>query len=90
MTEARLYLVPANKSRPPGVQWSADDYDVRDGAPDGYVIGRIYKHSHAPTGKWWFWALNLFPAVAADSDSADTREAAMPALKAQWLARAQR
>jgi hypothetical protein len=28
MTDVRLYLVSASKSRPGGVQWSDDDYDV--------------------------------------------------------------
>ena len=35
----------------------------------------------------WFWAVQLFPAVAADSGTAETREAAMDAFKAQWIAR---
>jgi len=38
-----------NKSHPSG-QWSEDDYDVRDGAPDGTVVGRIYKQSYSPSG----------------------------------------
>ena len=78
-----LFFVRANKSRPFG-QWSEDDYDVRDDARDGPVIGRIYKLSVAPTGNWWFWALNLFPAVAGDSGTAETREVAMAAFEAQW------
>jgi len=45
---------------------SDDDYDVREGSPDGPLIGRIYKLSVAPTGNWWFWAVRLFPAVAAE------------------------
>jgi len=45
---------------------SDDDYDVREGLPDGPLIGRIYKLSVAPTGNWWFWAVQLFPAVAAE------------------------
>jgi len=32
------------------MQWSDDDYDVREGASDGPLIGRIYKLSVAPTG----------------------------------------
>ena len=48
--DCKLFLIRANKSRPSG-QWSDDDYDVRDGAPDGPVIGRIYKLSVAPTGR---------------------------------------
>ena len=41
----------------------------------------------APTGNWWFWAVQLFPAVAANSGTAETREAAMDAFKAQWMQR---
>jgi hypothetical protein len=40
MAERQLFLISANKSRRSG-EWSEDDYDVRDGAPDGPVIGRI-------------------------------------------------
>jgi hypothetical protein len=38
---------------------------------------RIYRLPVAP--------LNLFPAFAADSGTAETREAVMDAFKAQWL-----
>jgi len=51
------------------------------------VVGRIYKLSVAPTGNWWLWAVQLFPAVAADSGTTPTREAAMAAFKAQWMRR---
>ena len=51
------------------------------------VVGRIYKLSVAPTGNWWFWAVQLFPAEAADSGTAATREAAMAEFKAQWMQR---
>jgi hypothetical protein len=27
------------------MRWSDDDYDVREGSPDGPLIGRIYKLS---------------------------------------------
>jgi hypothetical protein len=50
MPEHQLFLIHANKSRPSG-GWSAEDYDVRDGAADGPVIGRIYKlvgRAHRP------------------------------------------
>jgi hypothetical protein len=86
MGERQLFLISANKSRRSG-EWSDDDYDVRDGAPDGPVVGRIYKLSVAPTGNWWFWAVQLFPAVAADSGTAETREAAMAEFKAHWMQR---
>jgi hypothetical protein len=80
-------LVSGNKSRIGNLEWSDDDYDVREGAPDGPVIGRIYKLAVAPTGNWWFWAVQLFPATAADSGTAETREAAMAEFKAQWMRR---
>ena len=83
MGHAELFLVSANKSRRGNMRWSDDDYDVCDGAPDGPVVGRIYKLTVAPTGNWWFWAVQLFPAVGADSGTAETREAAMEAFKAQ-------
>lgn len=35
-----LNLISANKSRPSGQQWPEDDYDVRDGAPDGPAPAR--------------------------------------------------
>lgn len=79
-----LFLVSANRSRPGHLQWDDDDYDVRVVAPDGPVIGRIYKMVQSPSGKPWFWALNLFPAVAADSGAAETREVAMAACKERW------
>ena len=50
MGHAELFLISANKSRRSGMQWSDDDYDVREGASDGPLIGRIYKLSVAPTG----------------------------------------
>jgi hypothetical protein len=74
MTEPRLFLVSANKSRS-SAQWSDDDYDVRDGTATGRVIGRIYKLSVAPTGKWWWWRLMLFPAMTTDRGTAETRDA---------------
>jgi len=32
MLEGQLFLVSANKSRIGNLEWSDDDYDVRDGA----------------------------------------------------------
>jgi hypothetical protein len=61
MPEHQLFLIRASKSRRGNMRWSDDDYDVREGAPDGPVVGRIYKLSVAPTGNWWFWAVQLFP-----------------------------
>jgi len=39
MLERQLFLISTNKSRRSG-QWSKDDYDVREGALNGPVIGR--------------------------------------------------
>jgi hypothetical protein len=39
--DVRLYLISANKSRPGTERWADDDYDVRDGSPDGPLAGRI-------------------------------------------------
>ena len=64
--EGQLFLVSANKSSRGNMRLSDDDYDVREGLPDGPLIGRIYKLSVASTGNWWFWAVQLFPAVAAE------------------------
>jgi hypothetical protein len=54
MTDTLLYLIAANKSRIGNLDWDDDDYDVREGAPDSPVVGRIYKLSVAPSGNWWF------------------------------------
>jgi hypothetical protein len=53
-----LILISAAKSRRSG-EWSPDDYDVRDGAADGPVVGRIYL-SPARQQDPWFWGLTLF------------------------------
>ena len=44
MPEGQLFLVSGNKGRSSG-EWSDDDYDVREGALYGPVIGRIYELS---------------------------------------------
>jgi len=85
MTNVRLFLVSANKSRPSGQPWSDDDYDVRDGAADGPLVGRIYRAGHR-AGDQWFWAITTTPSSAANNGYAATREAAMVALKARWTA----
>jgi hypothetical protein len=72
MPEGQLFLVTANKGRSSD-EWSDDDYDVREGTPDGPMIG--------PTGNGWFWAVQ---AVGAESGTAETRESAMAEFKAQW------
>jgi hypothetical protein len=86
MSEGQLFLVSANKSRPSG-EWSADDYDVREETPNGPLIGRIYELAVAPTGNWWFWAVQLFPPSQPTAARPATREAAMAAFKAQWIQR---
>ena len=40
MPEGQLFLVSGNKGRSSG-EWSDDDYDVRDGATDGPVVGEV-------------------------------------------------
>jgi hypothetical protein len=87
MAEAKLFLISANKSRVGNLDWGQDDYDVRDGSPEGSVIGRIYKMVHSPSGTPWFWSVLLLPARANDSGTEATREDAMAAFKEQWIAR---
>jgi hypothetical protein len=87
VTDVRLYLIVANKSRSGG-PWSSDDYDVRDGARDRPVIGRIFRSTQAPEATRWFWTIIETPVTAADRDYAETREAAMAAFKARWIMRA--
>jgi hypothetical protein len=38
MLERQLFLISANKSRPPGIRWNDDDYDVRDAAPEAPLL----------------------------------------------------
>jgi hypothetical protein len=87
MSKRQLFLISANQSRLSGQPWPHNDYDVRDGAADGPVIGRIYKQDFSPSGTPWFWGLLMYPAMAADRGMAETREAAMAELKARWLER---
>jgi hypothetical protein len=47
MSETNLFLIGAKKTRP-------DDYDVRQGTPDGRPVGRIYKYSHVPRASGGF------------------------------------
>jgi hypothetical protein len=90
MTDGRLFLVSANKSRPGGLQWDADDYDVRAAAADGPVVGRIYRSTQSPEATPWFWTIIETPVTTADRDYAETREAAMAAFKARWESRGRR
>lgn len=85
MSEPRLYLVSAKKSRRSG-DWSPDDYDVHDGAAAGAVIGRIYLSTSRQQGPW-FWSISLFPASAAETGFAGTREEAIAKLKARCVGR---
>lgn len=80
MAEERiLYLVRRDNA--------GEDFFVGERSPDGRLVGRIYKHTSAATGLWWFWAVQIFPAMAADSGNDDTREEAMARLKARWIDR---
>jgi len=83
MTAVRLYLISANKSRPSGQPWDVDDYDVRDGAADGPVVGRICRARHRASAQW-FWGITTTPCLGANNGYAGTREAAMAALKVRW------
>jgi len=40
-----LFFLSANESRLGNLQWWEDQHEVRECAPDGPVIGRIYKMS---------------------------------------------
>jgi hypothetical protein len=63
-----------------------DDYVVLDG---GRVIGRIFLQRQAPGPEPWFWTItapDIPPSIDKRGYSA-TREEAMAAFKARWLAR---
>jgi hypothetical protein len=45
MGHPELFLVSANKSPRPGMQWSDDDYDVREDASDGPVGALFHRDS---------------------------------------------
>lgn len=84
MTDVRLFLVAANKSRTSGQPWSDDDYDVHDGTAAAQVVGRIYCARHG-AGDQWFWTITTTPSSAANNGYAGTREAAMATLKTRWV-----
>ena len=85
MTNIRLFLVSANRRRPGGKRRSADDYDVHDGAAAARVVGRVCRAGDR-LGEQWFWSITSAPSSAANNGYAGTREAAMAALKARWVA----
>jgi hypothetical protein len=63
VTDTKLVLVPARKSRGAGF-WDKDDCDVRLGDNSGPVVGRIMLHPQAPEGRPWFWTNNRTRATA--------------------------
>jgi len=76
---ADLKLSPTRKHYP------KDDYAVLDG---GRVIGRIVRQTQPPEGRPWFWSITA-PDIPPSLDKRDysaTREEAMAALKARWIA----
>jgi hypothetical protein len=80
---ADLKLSPTRKHYRIG---DKDDYVVLDGAR---VIGRIFFQPQSPEGRPWFWTItapNIPPSIDKRGYSA-TREEAMAAFKALWLAR---
>jgi len=79
---ANLKLSPTRKHYRIG---DKDDWVVLDG---GRVIGRIFLHPQALEGRPWFWTItasDIPPSIHKRGYSA-TREEAMAAFKARWLA----
>lgn len=81
-----LTLLRASRHRPGG-PWSDDDFDVVD---EGGVVGRIMFAAANYTGgpdRPWFWSITCkLPNESADRGNAVSREEAMQAFKARWLA----
>jgi hypothetical protein len=78
-----LILKRASASRPSGVEWNAEDFDV---IADGVVVGRIFEANAAPVGTPWMWTL----AFGHHEDRTPTHgyaaicEAAMAAFAKSW------
>lgn len=84
-TDPRLYLISADASRPSGQPWTEDDYDVCD----GWSGGRPHLQAVAQADvELVVLGAEPIPALAADSVTAETREAAVAAFKASLAARA--
>jgi len=80
---ADLKLSPTRKHYRIG---DKDDYVVLDG---DRVIGRIFLQPQAPEGPPWFWTITApdIPPSLDERGYSATREEAMAAFKARWLAR---
>jgi hypothetical protein len=84
--DAKLVLVSARKSRGAG-HWDKDDYDVRLGDTNGAVVGRIFRHPHAPEEQPWFWTITALeqPPSVYNRGYAASREQAMRYFKARCM-----
>jgi hypothetical protein len=73
----QLILRRAQGHRPG--DWGLDDYDVFDGERD---VGRIYR-VNAATELWW-WGVSFMLTGRKSYGTADTRDEAMAAFKAEY------
>lgn len=79
-----LTLRRAAASRPDG-QWPAEDYDV---VYEGCAVGRVYRGiGNVAAERPWFWGLMTVPSEMHDRGHAESRDAAMAALRRRWDAR---
>jgi hypothetical protein len=61
-----------------------DDYDVLS---EGKIVGRIMRQPQAPQGLPWFWTITAHcPQPPTSKGYAASREEAMAAFRAAWLA----